>query len=126
MRDFAAEWAQVDAAEADLKQVIDRLVDMVLNDEIMGSGKAALALEYMGLVAARSIAAALGRAEIAWQRVRLVYLLGTLGPPRDPEILQELERLAEEDPNDDVQEHAQLILDDLARMDLYEEEAELW
>jgi hypothetical protein len=126
MRDFAAEWAQVDAAEADLKQVIDRLVDMVLNDEIIGSGKAALALEYAGLVTARSIAAALGRTEITWQPVRLVYLLGTLGPPRDSEIIQELERLAEEDPHEDVREHAQLILDDLARMDLYEEEAELW
>jgi hypothetical protein len=125
MRDIAAEWAEVDAAEADLKTVIDRLVDMVLSDEAIRSGKAALALQQVGHLAARSIAAALSRAEIDWQRGSLVSLLGALGPPHESEIIWELARLVEEDPDEDVQDQAQSVLDEIARWERYEEEAEL-
>jgi hypothetical protein len=122
MRDIAAEWAEIDVAEAELKKVIDRLVEMIPSDEIIGSGKAGLAILSVGRVAARSIVAALGRAELPWQQKRLIHVLDGLGLLEEPEVTQEIERFAEEDPSELVRDHATYVLDELMEQDLCEDD----
>jgi hypothetical protein len=125
MRDFGAEAAEVDAAERDLENAIERMVALILSDVGIFSAQAGGAVSDVGRFAARSVAAAVRRAEIDWQRNRLIHVLDALGPPDEPAIVQELERLAEEDPDEDVRDHAQYVLDDMRRRELLEAEAEL-
>jgi hypothetical protein len=49
MRDFAAQWAEVEAAEADVRSAIDRFVALILSDEPISS-KAGAAVANVDLL----------------------------------------------------------------------------
>jgi hypothetical protein len=120
MRDIAAEWAEVDAAEADARSAIDRLVARILSEEPISS-KAGAAVASLTRVVGRSLAAALLRTEDPEWRGRLLFLLAMYGPPRDYETLSAVAEVADEDWDHEVRAQARQILEDVNWPELVEE-----
>jgi hypothetical protein len=120
MRDISAEWAEVDAAEADARSAIDRLVARILSEAPISS-KAGAAVASLTRVVGRSLAAALLRTEDPEWRDRLLFLLAMLGPPRDYETLSAVAEVADEDWDHDVRAQARRILEDVNWRELRDE-----
>jgi hypothetical protein len=122
VRDVVGEWAELDSAEQELKNVIDRLVERVLGEEIPGSGAAAIAVSNVALLAARSAAAAIWRTRIDWRRTALFYILDALGPPDEPDIVDALWEIAGTDGDDHLRDIARPVYDELMQKRLDEED----
>ena len=117
MPDILKEMEEVAAAEAEVHAAIARLVSMIVNRHYYIAGMAAAAAENIGRGFVGTVLSALERAEDCFHRTRLINILDVIGMHDPSAVIEVLDRVAEEDSDEDVQNYAGVVSADLGRLD---------
>ena len=113
MPEIVKEMEEVAAAEADVHSAIARLVAIVVDRHYYIAGMAAAAAENIGRGFVGTVLPALERAEDCFHRTRLINILDVIGMHDPSVVIEVLDRVAEEVPDEDVQDYAGVVSADL-------------
>jgi hypothetical protein len=114
------DYSEVDAAADDLCKAVDRLVDLGFDWEPIRALRADAALRDIRYLVTDAIVSAFPRAGDPFERGRLIGLIGAMSPRGHDEALTLLERLADEDPDEDGRLHAEEVLYNMTDRDSLE------
>lgn len=106
---------EIDRAEGRLLKAIDRVVDLIFRQDPLYTEIGAARLARIRYRVANAAMAAFRRAETPPQRDRLIHIIDEMRPVDDPRFGDFLDRVAREDPDEEVAEYAAEARDNFRR-----------
>jgi hypothetical protein len=116
------EFPEIDAAKDAARKVIDRLIDLTLVEDPSRGREAADALGLLRYRITEAAMAAFRRAETPRQRQHLLHVLDSVTFDWHFEAHSFLERVAHDDPDEDVRRYAEGVWQDVTGYDEVEED----